>query len=214
MRKLPILTHLLAVAVLGAVCSQSMAAEYRYRVPAKGIRANNYGPPPPIGGPTSPGGTSGGGGSTAPGGEGSGGGTTTPPAEVTYATSGIQFLRNGAPITELYMEPGDRVQLTLRNSASSPVRGWLGVSSGGWANADMAGSTCSQNSAAGVPTTLQPGAQCQFTLVALIGQRIRPDDNFPFRGLEGNVIPSVLSLPGMSAQQPGSGGGLTPAPEV
>jgi len=206
MRKLPTLNHLLAVALLGAVCSQSTAADFRYRIVTKGVRANNFGPPPPIGGPTSPGGTSGGGGSTAPGGGGSGGGTTTPPAEVTYATSGIQFLRDGAPITELYMEPGDRVQLTLRNTASNPVRGWLGVSPGGWTNVDLSGSTCSQNNAAGVPTTLQPGTQCQFTLVARIGEFIRTDDTFALRGLDGTVIPSVLILPGMS-------GGSTPPPE-
>lgn len=180
------LSHVIAVALLAVASAASSAATYEYRMVQKGVRAKG-GTALPVGWP-----------SGTPG-----AGTTDPtadPAGQQYATSGVQFLLNGAVITELFLDTLDREVITLRNTSSLPLRGWLLTSPGGATYADLAGSTCSQNTSSTVPVLLQPGAECNFTLVARATE-IRTDDTYVFRSLENTVIPSTLRLIG-------NGGGL------
>lgn len=177
------LPHAVIAAVLAMAGAQSIAADYTFRVHMKGVRANNSTPAPPVGG---------------------GGDTGTPPPGG-YATSGVQFLRDGMVITELPFVPGEAVTLTLRNTSTQTLQGWLLNSLQGEAHADMTGTTCTQNTSSTVPVTLAPGAQCNFLLVPRMSE-VRGEDSFVFRGIDMQPIPTALYLP--------SSGGSTLPPEM
>jgi hypothetical protein len=143
-----------------------------------------------------------------PGGTGSGGTTTDP----IYATSGVQFFRNGSAITEIILaDSGTEYTLAIRNGSTYPLRGWLTNPAGGQAVVDMARSDCGQNVSTGQPTILAPGAACSFVLISKVAKwNSHPSDVLAFKGLDNAVIPGTLSIPEAVTTTPGGGTGATP----
>jgi len=220
MRKFQTMSQLVAMAVLSLVATQSFAADFRYRIPAKGVKPVGFSTPTNPGAGTGSGtgngsGTVPGGTVTPPGGTGGTGGTgetTPPPAEPTYAVNGVQFFSGLDRITELQLEPGTEILVSIVNTSNATLRGWMGSSVTGYVTADLSRSvaSCQQNMAAGIPFTLEPGRGCKFYLVASMKWNIQPEDQFFVRGLDGSLIPDMLHLPAPYGTNPG--GPMPPPP--
>jgi len=124
-----------------------------------------------------------------------------PPAATTPVPKGpasVIFLRNGVPISELYLRPGTEAQLTIKNNSDVPVTGYLGSSEQWYVRADMTRSTCSQNPEGTTPLMLAPGASCTFYLVEpLKHSHIRPADAFYLRSATYERIPTTLVIPSL-----------------
>lgn len=201
MRKSAIFPHILAGALLGLISAESLAQTFKYRIYNKMTTSI------PVGAPA----LGGAGGSGETGGTGAEDGTTSPPPPPpTYATTGVRWFVDGTMTFQLHLTPGERRTVTLRNTSTDTLRGWLGTSDGGRAYADLSASTCTQNVAGRVPTNLAPGAECNFVLVG-VGEMNSPvTDNFSFKGMDLQPIPDALYLPAWEVYNPGPGGGGNP----
>lgn len=204
MLKIPKLTTLALLAALGCVSAESIADTYYYRVLNKGIKS--------MPGGTGSGATGGSGGSTS--GTSTGGTSTGDGASgsTVYATSGVQYLYQGNVVTFLVLSSsGTEYIMTLRNSSTNELRGWLVNPAGGQAVVDMSRSTCGQT--ASTPTVLAPGASCTFILISRVyNQFLHPGDVLEFRSLQNAPIPGYLTIAPAVANPAGGGGGGTPAP--
>lgn len=202
MMKFPKLTTLALLAALGCVSLESFAATYQYRVLNKGVKASPGG--------VGSGATTGGGASTGGTGTGDTGGTGGTSGTPVYATSGVQWLYQGNVVTDhvLYTN-GTEYTMTLRNSSTNELRGWLMNPAGGQAVVDMTRSTCGQT--ASIPTILAPGASCNFILISRVAHwNEHPSDVLQFKSLENNPIPGYLTFPAATTTTPGGGGGAEP----